>query len=88
MTRLARLRSVIAGDVFARVVVLLLFAWLLIVWTAWQHAETRADQLQRVTDADGRRWQVIVDRCTTNSAGGLACPDGVLTTTTSTTVTP
>lgn len=82
---MTRFRDVVMSEVFARVVVAFMFAWVLIVWTAWQHDAARVDHLERARSVDLRRWQVIADKCTTNERGGLACPDGVLTTTTTTT---
>lgn len=76
--------------VFAAALIVAILAMFALVALEARMVDGRDATIRRMQEQhadDVRRWQVIVDRCNTDAAGGLACPDGTLDTTTSTSMT-
>lgn len=76
MTAFEKWRDAFLSDLFARVVVLLLFAWVLIQWTALQRAEQRADAAESTVAQLRAELAHIGNGCVRNDVGEGQCRAG------------
>lgn len=76
MTAFERVRDAFLSELFARVVVLLMFALLSVIWVGWQQAEQRADTAAAEVGQLRAELRHLSVFCTRNEAGAGVCRDG------------